>query len=74
MFGLRKFVYVSLQTVLFDTPYKALMFLPAYVTVAKLIPDDVEASIFGIIKAIQACGELVYGRILGSIIYGLMGE
>ncbi len=49
---MKKFTYVSMQTVLFDTPFKALMFLPAYVTVSKLIPDDVEASIFAIIKAI----------------------
>lgn len=74
MFGLKKFVYVSLQTILFDTPFKALLFLPAYVTVSKLIPDDVEASIFAIIKAIQACGELVYGRIFGALIYGAIGE
>jgi hypothetical protein len=46
------FGFVCLQTVLFTTPYESLLYLPAYVTVAKLIPDDVEASIFAILKAI----------------------
>ena len=47
-----RMLYVSIQTILFDTPYQAFLFIPAYVTVAKLIPDDVESSIFSILKAI----------------------
>lgn len=67
-FGLSKFGFVSLQMLIFDSGFQAFLFLPAYVTVSKLIPRDVEASIFSILKAIQALSQLVYGRILGALI------
>jgi Na+/melibiose symporter-like transporter len=65
---LNTFPFVSIQAILFEAPCQALFFLPAYVTVAKLIPDDVEASMYSILKSIQACSVLVYGRLLGSAI------
>jgi len=48
--------------------------LPAYVTVAKLIPDDIEASVYAVLKSIQACSVLVYGRLLGSAIGSVVSK
>ena len=42
--------------------------MPAYVVVAKLIPDEIESSMYAILKGIQACSALVYGRLLGAAI------
>ena len=36
--------------------------------VAKLIPDEIESSMYAILKGIQACSALVYGRLLGAAI------
>jgi len=53
---------------LFDSAYQALLYLPAYVLVGKLIPEGVESSIMGIMKGLQSFSVLVYGRIFGSLI------
>jgi hypothetical protein len=66
--GLSTLAFASIQTLIFDSSYQAFLFLPAYVTVSKLIPSDVESSIFAILKAIQALSQLVYGRVLGALI------
>jgi len=42
--------------------------LPAFVTIAKLIPEDIESSVYAVIKGIQACSILVYGRLLGAAV------
>lgn len=70
-FGLGKFGFVSLQTILFDAIYQVLLWLPAFVAVSQLIPKNVEASVFGILKSLQAMSVLVWGRILGSIVYSV---
>jgi hypothetical protein len=36
--GMSKFGYVSTQTILFDSIYQAFLYLPAFVTLSKLIP------------------------------------
>lgn len=51
-FGMTKFLYVSIQTILFDSIFQAFLYMPAYVTLAKLIPEHVEASVFAILKSI----------------------
>lgn len=66
--------FVSMQAILFEAPTQALFFLPAYVTVAKLIPDNIEASMYSILKSIQACSVLVYGRLLGSAIGSVISK
>lgn len=68
-FGMSKFMYVSLQTLFFDSIYQAFLYLPAFVTLAKVIPEHVEASVFAILKSCQSIQILVYGRIFGSLIY-----
>jgi len=50
-FGMTKFMYVSLQTLFFDSFYQAFLYFPAYVTLAKVIPEHVEASVFAILKS-----------------------
>ena len=37
-------------------------------TIAKVIPEDIEASMYAVLKGIQACSVLVYGRLLGAAI------
>ena len=39
-----------MQAACFDTTYKCLMWLPAYIVVTKLIPADVEVVMDGVIK------------------------
>jgi len=55
--------------VLFDAFYQAFLYLPAYVAVAKMIPENVEASVFAILKSVSSMSVLVYGRLLGIAIY-----
>ena len=50
-FGMTKFMYVSFQTLFFDSFYQAFLYFPAYVTLAKVIPEHVEASVFAILKS-----------------------
>jgi hypothetical protein len=54
--------------------YQSFLFLPAYVTVAKIIPDDVEASVYGLLKATQACSIFCYGRLYGAGLQALIGS
>lgn len=71
---MRVWPFVSIQAIFFEAPCQAFFFLPAYVTVAKLIPDDIEATMFAILKGIQACSVLVYGRLLGSAIGAVISK
>lgn len=52
-FGLSKFGFVCLQTLLFDALYQALLYMPAYVSVAQMIPENIESSVFAILKSMQ---------------------
>jgi len=44
--------FVSIQAIFFEAPCQAFFFLPAYVTVAKLIPEDIEATLYSLLKGI----------------------
>ena len=68
-FGLSKFGFVCLQTLLFDASYQAFLYMPAYVSVAQMIPENIETSVFAILKSFEGLQVLVWGRILGSILY-----
>ena len=68
-FGLSKFGYVCFQTLLFDASYQAFLYMPAYVAVAQMIPENIETSVFAILKSFEGLQILVWGRILGSIMY-----
>jgi hypothetical protein len=68
------FIFVSIQSILFEAPCQAFFFLPAYVTVTKLIPDDIETSMYALVKGIQSCSVLVYGRLLGSAIGAIISD
>lgn len=68
-FGMSKFVFVTIQTVFFDSIFQAFLYLPAFVALAKLIPEHVETSVFALLKSINALSVLVYGRLLGTAIF-----
>jgi hypothetical protein len=64
-FGLSTFWFVIVQTLFFDSIYQAFAFLPVYVVFTKLVPTQVEGSIFALLTGISAFSTLVYGRMLG---------
>jgi hypothetical protein len=68
-FGMSKFTYVTLQTIFFDSVYQAFLYLPAFVAMAKLIPEHVETSVFALLKSVNSLQVLVYGRLLGTAIF-----
>jgi hypothetical protein len=72
-FGLSKFAFISIQTLLFDSWYQAFLYLPALAIISKLIPEGVESSIVGVFKGLQAFSVGVYGRIIGVALGHVMG-
>jgi hypothetical protein len=66
--GLSTWGYVCLQALLFQSTHISFADLPVYVLVAKLIPVNVESSMFGILSGISAFSSLVYGRLFGCAI------
>lgn len=64
-FGLSTFWFVIVQTLFFDSIYQAFAFLPVYVVFTKLVPTQVEGSMFALLTGISAFSTLVYGRMLG---------
>ena len=67
-FGLPKVAFVYIQTLLFQSTYLSLFDLPIYILVAKMIPVNVESSMFAILSGINAFSQLVYGRLIGCAI------
>ncbi len=67
-FGLPKVAFVYIQTLLFQSTHLSLFDLPIYILVAKMIPVNVESSMFAILSGISAFSQLVYGRLIGCAI------
>lgn len=65
MFGLTLFQFVVIQSFLFDSIYQAFSFLPVYVVFTKLVPYEVEGSMFALLTGTSAFTTLVYGRLIG---------
>jgi hypothetical protein len=40
------------------------MWMPAYIHVCKMIPEDVETTVIALLKTIQVASTQVYGRVL----------
>ena len=51
---------------IFDSIYTVYAYLPVFVVVAKMIPPNVESSVFALLTSIQGFSTLVYGRLLGD--------
>jgi len=63
-----------IQYAVFDSVYRTLLWMPAYVQVTKMIPSDVEATTNGILKTLQAGSTQVYGRLLAVCLTQLCVE
>ena len=62
--GYNKQILVWLKTALFDSTYQTYVNLPINVVAAKLIPINVEASMFAILSGIWSFSNFFYGRII----------
>ncbi len=51
---------------IFDSIYNVYAYLPVFAVVAKMIPPNVESSVFALLTSIQGFSTLVYGRLLGD--------
>lgn len=72
-FGLSPLTFVCLTSTVTDTLYAAYTTLPAMVLFAKLIPENVESSMFAMLTGLLNFSQLVVAKELGILINKMVG-
>jgi hypothetical protein len=72
-FGLSPLAFVCLTSTVTDTLYSACTTLPAMVLFAKLIPENVESSMFAMLTGILNFSNLFASKELGIVINKFIG-
>jgi hypothetical protein len=71
--GMSPLVFVVMTSTVTDTLYNAFTTLPAMVLFAKLVPDNVESSMFALLTGITNFANLFLSKELGVLINKFVG-
>ena len=68
MFGMDPFVFIILTSAVFDTLYNAFVTMPSMIVFAKLIPQNIESSMFAMLMGLLNFSNFFVAKMLGNFI------